>query len=150
MSLGVTGNSAVLRAAIDRAVKSNVLFIASAGNLNTNAAQAPAAFSSVIGTAATDLHDKKAAFSNYGPNAAVDAPGVNIISAFPGGYYAILSGTSFSSPIVAGEAALLRSLNATASAANITAPTVNIDGQNPSYAGQLGAGRIDVLRAVTK
>ncbi len=150
MSFGVVGNSAAIRAAVEHAAKSNVIFIASAGNMNSTVPQAPAALSAVIGTAATDLQDKKAAFSNYGPNAAVDAPGVNIISAFPGGYYAVLSGTSFASPIVAGEAALVRSLNATAGASSITSATVNIDRQNPNYVGLLGAGRIDVLRAVSK
>ena len=103
----------------------------------------------MIGTAATDLTDHKASFSNYGPNANVDAPGVNIVSAYPGGYYAILSGTSFAAPMVAGEAALLRSLNAVANVANIASTATNIDSKNPNYAGQLGSGRIDVGRAVT-
>jgi len=149
LSFGVSGNSAALRAAIDHAARSNVIFIASAGNMNTDAPQAPASFKNVIGTAAVDMNDRKAAFSNYGINAQVAAPGVNIISAYPGGYYAIVSGTSFASPMVAAEAALLRSLNTTAGESAITAGTVNIDVQNPDFAGRLGAGRIELLRAVS-
>jgi subtilisin family serine protease len=150
MSFGIAGSSPALRAAIDHATRSNVIFIASAGNLNTDAPQAPASLRNVIGTSAVDLDDHKAAFSNYGVNAQVAAPGVSIISAYPGGYYAILSGTSFASPMVAAEAALLRSLNATAGAAAIAAGTGNIDGQNPDFAGRLGVGRIDLLRAVSR
>ncbi len=52
-----------------------------------------------------------AEFSNYGKaNVDVFAPGVKIYSTQPGGNeYGTLSGTSFSSPIVAGVAALIRS-----------------------------------------
>ena len=49
----------------------------------------------------------KASFSNYGSTVYVTAPGVNVISAFPGGYYAMVSGTSFSAPLVSGTAALM-------------------------------------------
>src|SRR5437870_2932297 len=72
-----------------------------------------AAYSGVITAAATDFLDHKAAFSNYGSYIFVDAPGVNIISTYPGGSYSIVSGTSFSAPTVAGTAALVRSLKTT-------------------------------------
>jgi len=47
-------------------------------------------------------------FSNYGPTT-VDlfAPGVNIISLYPNSKYNMANGTSFSSPVVAGVAALV-------------------------------------------
>ena len=105
--------------------------IASAGNANTNVMQYPGAYSSVISVAATDGTDRRASFSNFGNWVTVSAPGVNIISAYPNGYYAIASGTSFSAPIVAAEAALLRSLSVTGTRASITAGTVYIDNLNP-------------------
>jgi subtilisin family serine protease len=150
MSFGVSGNSAVMKAALDQAAKANVLLIASAGNSNSSSAQAPAAFSNVIGVAATDLQDRKAPFSNYGPNASLNAPGVNVISAFPGGYYAVLSGTSFAAPMAASLAGLIRSINASAAQSSVAAGAVNIDPLNPQYAGQLGSGRIDMLGALTR
>lgn len=65
--------------------------------------------------ASSDTHFGKgemiAGFSNYGAKEVdVFAPGVKIYSTMPGGNnYGFLQGTSFSSPIVAGVAALLRS-----------------------------------------
>ena len=123
-------------------------WLASAGNKNTSVPQYPAAYNGVITVAATDLLDKKAPFSNYGGYVYVDAPGVNIFSAYPGGYYSVVSGTSFSAPAVAGTAALIRSLHATGVPGYIAGAAINIDSKNLNYAGQLGYGRIDVLRAV--
>jgi len=148
MSLGTLQDSKAIRSAVDFAVKSNVVPVASAGNNNTSAPQYPAAYPGVITTAATDLLDKKASFSNYGSAVYVDSPGVNIFSAYPGGYYSIASGTSFAAPMVAATAGLVRSLKATGISSAIAAGAINIDSKNPNYARQLGYGRIDVLRAV--
>jgi subtilisin family serine protease len=125
-----------------------VVLVASAGNNNTSSPQYPAAYSGVITTAATDIFDKKASFSNFGSNVYVSAPGVNIFSSYPGGYYSMVSGTSYSAPIIAATAALIRSQQTTGIALDIAAGAVNIDSKNPAYARQLGYGRIDVLRAV--
>jgi subtilisin family serine protease len=148
MSFGVDGNYSVVQSAITAAQNANVTIVASAGNANTSVAQYPAAYSGVISVAATDNADRKASFSNYGSSVAVVAPGVNVISAFPGGYYGLASGTSFSSPMVAAEAALVRSLSPTGTRTKIVSSTVNIDSLNPGYAGKLGSGRIDLMRAV--
>src|SRR5262249_37158596 len=137
-----------LKNAIKDAVKSGVIVVASAGNDNTSVPQYPAAYPDVVSVAATDLNDVKAPFSNYGATISVSAPGTHIISAYPGGYYAELSGTSFSAPLVAGEAALLRSVKANSSTAAIEAGVDNIDAANPKYVGQLGTGRINLLKAL--
>ena len=50
--------------------------------------------------------DTAATFSNFGSVVDIAAPGVDLISLKPGGGYEFGSGTSFSSPIVAGAAAL--------------------------------------------
>lgn len=148
MSFGTLENSQTLNSAVNYALGRNVILVASAGNNNTSAPQYPAAFSGVLTTAATDLLDKKASFSNYGSFIYVDAPGTNIIASYPGGYYSIASGTSFSAPAIAGTAALIRSLNATGVANSVAAGAINIDSNNPDYVQQLGYGRIDVLKAV--
>jgi len=44
----------------------------------------------------------------------MDAPGVNVILPYPGGLYSVVSGTSFTAPVLAGTAALIRSLQVTA------------------------------------
>ena len=151
MSFGMTSEMKVVKQAVAFAASRGVTVVASAGNSNTDVPQYPAAFNDVIGVAATDLTDRKAGFSNYGRAVYVDAPGVNMISAYPGGYYALASGTSFSAPLVAAEAALLKSAarfrNANADKA-IARGAVNIDSRNPDYVRQLGFGRIDMVRAL--
>ena len=77
----------------------------------------------------------------------VSAPGVNVISSFPGGYYAVISGTSFSAPIVAGEAALLRAVQKDP-LTGIPLNSVDINALNVNYAGSLGTGRINLSQAV--
>ena len=148
MSFGTLTPSLALSYAVSHARNANIILAASAGNNNTADPQYPAALSGVLTTAATDLLDRKASFSNYGSSVFVDAPGVNIISTYPGGYYSMVSGTSFSAPAVAGTAALIRSLTTTGIPESISSSSVNIDSVNPGYANQLGYGRIDVLRAV--
>jgi subtilisin family serine protease len=148
MSFGMDHSYKSVQSAITYAQNANVTIVASAGNANTGTAQFPAAYGGVIAVAATDASDRKASFSNFGSWVTVDAPGVNIISAFPGGYYALASGTSFSAPMVAAEAALIRSLHASGIRNTIIEATDYIDYLNPGYAGKLGSGRINVLSAV--
>src|SRR5205814_9251358 len=86
MSFGTTEYSKTLQNAVKFADDAKVVMVASAGNNNTNAPQYPAALYNVFSIAATTLADKKASFSNYGSTVFMDAPGVNIISSYPGGY----------------------------------------------------------------
>jgi len=61
--------------------------------------------------ASTTNYDTRSSFSNYGTaDVWLAAPGENIISTYPGGTYGSSSGTSFSSPIVAGTVALCLNL----------------------------------------
>ena len=150
MSFGTLTDAKVLRDAIEYARAGNVVLIASAGNDNTATPQYPAAYAGVIAVAATDLLDRKASFSNYGGYVFVDAPGTHIISATPGGGYGIANGTSFSAPMVAGMAALIRSLDYRDTPEVIGRSTVNVDAVNPQYSGKLGHGRIDLLSAVRR
>jgi subtilisin family serine protease len=149
MSFGTPTDAAVLRSAIAYAQANNVILTASAGNDNTTVPQYPAGYSGVLTTAATTLQDVKAPFSNYGTTIDIDAPGVNIISTVPGNLYGIVAGTSFSAPIVAGTAALMLAEGSTNVSSGLANGAVNIDAQNPGYAGQLGQGRIDISKSVT-
>jgi subtilisin family serine protease len=148
MSFGTLTDSKVIREAIAFANSANITLVASAGNNNTSVPQFPAAYSSVLAVAATDLLDRKASFSNYGTYVFADAPGVHIISATPNREYGIANGTSFSAPMVAGTAALIRSIDFGGARTKISASTVRIDNRNPQYVGKLGYGRIDILEAV--
>ncbi len=109
ISAGGTSPSLVLEEALNKAEENGVVVVASAGN-EGGALLYPAAYSpKCISVGASDYEDKKAGFSNYGPHLDLVAPGVSILSTFPGGY-AIGDGTSFAAPIVSGAVGLLLSL----------------------------------------
>lgn len=118
----------------------------------------------VIGVGAVDRNDRRASYSNFDSSHShfidIMAPGDAIYGdaayfpAFPAftNYFQTNSGTSFSSPIIAGLAALLLSHDPTLKPEEII-PLIdnsgdNIDGLNPAYAGKLGGGRINCARAL--
>lgn len=109
MSFDVSSSSAALNQAIAYANQNGLILVAAAGNESTSAAVYPAALnSSVMGIASTSDTDQLSSFSNYGSTDVwIAAPGESVVSTYPGGTYASASGTSFSSPLVAGTTALM-------------------------------------------
>src|SRR3989344_1096945 len=85
------------------------LVFQSAGNSNVSLTYAD--IPSIMTISATDQTDQKASFSNYGVAVDFSAPGVGIITAGREGSTWGVRGTSFSSPITAGVAALVLSRN---------------------------------------
>jgi subtilisin family serine protease len=101
------------------------LFVVAAGNYSANTEAAPSypcsyPLPNIICVAATDQANRLSSYSNYGA-ASVDlaAPGDRILSTFPGGGYAEMTGTSMATPHVAGVAALLKARHPEASGAAI-------------------------------
>ncbi len=115
VNLSIAGpGSKALKAAIERVVHSGVVVVAAAGNNYGGHVQAPAKYAGVISASALSHNG-----NSYAPfsarHADVAAPGVHIFSAaLGGGANSSRSGTSRSSPQVAGVAAIILGINATA------------------------------------
>ena len=103
--------SQALYNAVQAHYDAGILFIASAGNDNTQAPFYPAAFDlpNVISVSAHSEDGRKAAFANYGRNwVDISAPGVGIYTTDLDNQYSLASGTSMAAPLVTGVAALLK------------------------------------------
>lgn len=108
MSLGTEEDNPALHEAIRAAYRAGVLLIAAAGNKGDRVLF-PAAYPEVIAVAATDENDRRAWFSNMGPEVELTAPGADLVTTGLKGGYQIRSGTSFAAPHVSGVAALVYS-----------------------------------------
>ncbi|MCB0397932.1 MAG: S8 family serine peptidase, partial [Flavobacteriales bacterium] len=134
----------------------DALVVAAAGNDNDAIPFYPASFDNVLSVAATGPQDVKWGGSSYGPKVDLSAPGEQVYSTWNGNGYIRSSGTSFSSPITAGCAGVLRSYFPELDVAQVTAllksTTDFIDtiSGNEAYAGYLGTGRLNLYRALTE
>jgi subtilisin family serine protease len=151
MSFGSTQPDAVIQCAMDDVYQS-VYMVASGGNDNHNSLHFPASNTNrTLAVVSTNSSDVKASFSNYNVAVRASAPGKDLYSAYPSNRWAWWSGTSFSTALVTGEAALLLAINPRASRTQlnqiISGSGININPLNPSYAGKLGR-RIDFRSAI--
>jgi hypothetical protein len=126
--------------------------VAAVGNDGRELQVYPAAYEHVIAVASTGQSDRKSDFSNYGAWVDVCAPGENIYATTPVNSYVRYSGTSMASPVACGVASLIVAQDSTRGPDDIElllkAGCDNIDQLNPSYAGKLGAGRVNAYKTI--
>ncbi|MCL2003400.1 MAG: S8 family serine peptidase [Oscillospiraceae bacterium] len=127
-----------VKKAVDIAVQKGTVVVAAAGNSEYLTDHfCPARHDNVISVAATDEDDIPAWFSNYGESVDLAAPGVNIVSAVPGGQYMEASGTSMAAPHAAAGVALLmldgRANGAAAAKSALTAAVSVPDGWSDQH-----------------
>ena len=149
MSLG-GGGTATLQTAVQQAYNAGVTVVAAAGNDGNSNINYPAGYAQVISVAATDANDAHASFSNTNADVEVSAPGVDVYSTYSSGGYSTLSGTSMSTPHVAGLAALLKGQNPSWTPAQITnrIDSCSDDLGSPGRDVTFGFGRINLGRAL--
>jgi subtilisin family serine protease len=112
MSFDFPSYSLEMRLAVQYGNTFGVISAAAVGNNGEDEILYPAGYTQVVmGIASTSDSDSLSSFSNYGSDVWVAAPGQAIIAPYPFGTYAAGWGTSFSTPFVAGGAALLVGLS---------------------------------------
>lgn len=144
---GMASSPTITNAAQYARTRGTVL-VASAGNCGCVDATAENVY--VLSVGATDQSDNLASFSSRGNYVDVSAPGVGIVTTGKGGTYVSASGTSFSSPIVAGIVALMLKVNGALTPADVaTLIKANADDRGTAGWDQgFGYGRVNAYRAV--
>lgn len=149
-----------LEDAVRQAVESNVLVVAAVGNDGCECLHVPATLPGVLAVGGTDTGGVPLAVSNWGGPLAeqgIMAPGKSIVGAVPGGK-AALTGTSFSTALTSGVAALLMSLqtekggafDAAAVRKAILESVVPCDAARVSNCSRMLAGTLDVKGAMNR
>lgn len=140
--LGVSCGSAIDHY-IQKASDQGIVVVIAAGNgdeygapENTNI-NCPAHMDSGIIVAACDQDGNTAPFSNYGDSVDVCAPGVEVLSYYPGDSFAYLDGTSMAAPHISALAAMLKLYLPDRSAAQIEKYITEycVDQGDPAYYG---------------
>jgi subtilisin family serine protease len=144
MSFEISQSSPALQSAIEYALGKNVAVVAASGNDGQKIMVYPAGYNTVIGVGSTSNLDVQSGFTNFGTNAVyVAAPGEGVITTYPGGNYAAGWGTSFSTPLVAGEAALILQARPDfhpGDVANAVSKAIQVQ--------EMGHGRVDFCQAL--
>jgi subtilisin family serine protease len=150
MSMAFYGTVDTLQSAVNYAWNKGLIIVASAGNYSTSTPYYPAAFSNVLGVSALSPSGSPSSFSNYGNWIKLAAPGEQVYTTMIGGSYGYGSGTSVSSPIVAGAAALVFSLNPSLTNAQVfqllTANADDLGGNG--FDNSYGWGRVNLQRTL--
>lgn len=150
-------NDPIFAAAVQSMYNGGVLHFNSAGNGN-DLNPPRQKFDTTLYVANTTSTDTRSSSSNYGWGIDLAAPGTSILSSALGSSvttytYESFSGTSMASPNAAGVAALIWSANPTYTREQVAARLIgladNIDAQNPSFVGLLGAGRVNSYKSLT-
>lgn len=155
-SWGGPGTGAYPNQIVNYCTTIGALVVTAAGNDNTEHTASyqdyPSDCTNALCVAASGQNDLKASFSDFGATIDIMAPGEGILSTIiSNNGYDSYDGTSMASPIVAGVAALVKSVNPNLTATQLRQRLMDtsdyIYDLNPSYVGKLGSGRVNAFAA---
>ncbi|KXK61111.1 type VII secretion-associated serine protease mycosin [Micromonospora rosaria] len=154
LSLGGSGDSPALAAAVDYAFARDVVVVACTGNVATSTSTKvwyPAREPGVVAVAGLERDTEQLwSGSITGPDTVLTAPASGLVGARPGGYWRV-QGTSFAAPLVAATAALIRAKYPQMSAGDVvnrlitTARDIGPTGRDDRF----GYGLVDPVAALT-
>lgn len=152
MSFGMIADAEILRDAVTHAVDAGVIVVASTGNdSSTSVIRYPAGYSNlgVIAVASSAMNDVRSEFTTIGPHVNLLAVGEGIVGTLPNGQHGVASGTSFSTALVSGAAALLKAGCVDATGVSTRAALLNgardVSVPNNGFPGQVGAGALNIM-----
>ena len=144
--------------AIESAVAHGIVVVAASGDSThpSDRPVYPAGYPGVLSVAAStdqgvvdpDNGDQYNDFSDYGDDANIAAPGINVLSTWYDGNYAVMSGTSFAAPLVSAAAALVMAADPRLTGPQVA--TLLLETASPLGTGGLGinGGFLNVAAAV--
>ncbi len=152
LSLGGPASRTVERM-IAQAVRSSAMVVAAAGNGGANSSPPfPAVLETVVAVTAVDVERSQYSQATRGSFIDLAAPGVDILSAAPGGQLLILSGTSAAAPHASAVAALMfekqRTLSPIMAQEFLERAAVDLGraGKDPDF----GSGLVDACRTIAQ
>ncbi|HDR00095.1 MAG TPA: hypothetical protein ENN51_07430, partial [candidate division WOR-3 bacterium] len=151
MSFGGYSQFQPLRDACQYAWDYGAVLVAGAGNDGRNTMFYPAGYPSVLAIAASGPGDTHTSWSNYGDWIAITAPGDGIYSTLTNHGYGTMSGTSMSTPLVAGVLSWLKSAFpelTNTQACSLMFATADSMPDEYYRNGWLGAGRVSMANVV--
>ena len=136
----------------------DIVIVAAAGNTGMEQDDHfPSAYNNVLSVSAIDAGLKKSSFTTYGKTVDITAPGSGIAVLAYNNVYGNQQGTSFSSPIVAGAAALVRAYRPELTAQQVSEvlrvtanDTIYDINTSVSFKNKLGKGLLDIEKALTE
>lgn len=132
---------------IEFAISQGAVVVGAAGNEGNDKVIFPAAYKNVVAVGAVETNNERAGYSNYGFELDVLATGTEILSTIENNQLALSSGTSMSTPVVSGLAALLRSLHPDWSARRL-GTQIRVSASPVGNSNKLGRGKVDAFQAV--
>ena len=153
LSLGLPVYSEVIDKAVEYANSFRAAVIAAAGNRGmSDVIDFPARANDAVAVAAVDMNYQKAAFSNVSESVDFAAVGIDVLSGYPGGIYALWDGTSMAAPSISGAVALVISLHPDMKPEDaveiLEDASWSLDEYNPDFEDLLGEGIPDLYLAL--